>query len=97
MKYQDIPLINNEAIHNFELIVDGNRAFIDYKLKSDKIYLIHTEVPVEMEGNGVAAALVEKAFNYIEEHHLKIVPLCAYIIAYLKRHPEWKRLLAITE
>jgi predicted GNAT family acetyltransferase len=50
-----------------------------------------------MEGNGVAAAIVEKAFNYIEEHHLKIVPLCAYIIAYLKRHPEWKRLLAIAE
>ncbi|SEP20626.1 GNAT family N-acetyltransferase [Mucilaginibacter sp. OK283] len=97
MKYQDIPLINNEAMHNFELIVDGNRAFIDYKLKGDKIYLIHTEVPVEMEGNGVAAALVEKAFNYIEERHLKIVPLCAYIIAYLKRHPEWKRLLAIAE
>jgi predicted GNAT family acetyltransferase len=97
MKYEDIPLINNEAIHNFELVIDGNRAFIDYKLKGDKIYLVHTEVPVAMEGTGVAAALVEKAFNYIEDNHLKIVPLCAYIIAYLKRHPEWKRLLAITE
>ncbi|GAA3970671.1 GNAT family N-acetyltransferase [Mucilaginibacter dorajii] len=95
MKYQEIPLVNNEAIHNFELVVDGHRSFIDYKLKGDKIYLIHTEVPVELEGMGVAAALVEKAFNYIEEHQLKIVALCVYVAAYLKRHPEWNRLVAV--
>lgn len=95
MKYQDIPLINNEAIHNFELIIDGKRSFIDYKQKGDKIYLIHTEVPEEMEGMGVAAAIVEKAFNYIESNHLKLVPLCVYVLAFLKRHPEWNRLLAV--
>lgn len=95
MRYQDIPLINNEALHNFELIIEGNRAFIDYKLKGDKIYLIHTEVPEEMEGMGVAAALVEKTFNYIENNHLKMVPLCVYVAAFLKRHPEWNRLLAV--
>ena len=49
MKYEEIPLVNNEAIHNFELTVEGYRAFIDYKKKDDKIYLIHTEVPVELE------------------------------------------------
>ncbi|WP_238989249.1 N-acetyltransferase [Mucilaginibacter terrigena] len=47
MNYPDIELINNEAIHNFELFVDGHRSFIDYKIKDNKIYLIHTEVPVE--------------------------------------------------
>jgi predicted GNAT family acetyltransferase len=95
MKYEEIPLVNNEAIHNFELTVDGYRAFIDYKLRDDKIYLIHTEVPVELEGKGVASAIVEKAFNYIEEHGLKLVPLCVYVASYLKRHPEWARILAI--
>jgi predicted GNAT family acetyltransferase len=95
MKYQNIPLINNEALHNFELTINGDRSFIDYKLKGDKIYLIHTEVPQEMEGMGVAAALVEKTFNYIEEHHLKLIPLCTYVAAFLKRHPEWKRILAV--
>jgi hypothetical protein len=33
MNYDEIELINNEAIHNFELFVDGHRAFIDYKTK----------------------------------------------------------------
>jgi len=95
MKYEEIPLVNNEAIHNFELHVEGHRAFIDYKQKDDKIYLIHTEVPVELEGKGVASAIVEKAFNYIEENNLKLVPLCVYVASYLKRHPEWSRILAI--
>jgi predicted GNAT family acetyltransferase len=94
MKYEDIPLINNEARHNFELTVEGVRSFVDYKLRGDKVYLIHTEVPEEMEGKGIASALVEKTFTYLEQHNLKIIPLCAYILIYLKRHPEWNRLRA---
>ena len=95
MKYDDIPLINNEARHNFEFTVDDVRSFIDYKKRGDNVYLIHTEVPEEMEGHGIAAALVEKTFIYLEQHNLKMVPLCAYIQIYLKRHPEWNRLRAV--
>ncbi|GAA4319846.1 GNAT family N-acetyltransferase [Mucilaginibacter gynuensis] len=94
MKYEEVELINNEPVHNFELTVEGHRAFIDYLLKHDKYYLIHTEVPQELEGKGVAGALVEKAFTYIEAQGKKIVPLCVYIQGFLKRHPEWNRLVA---
>jgi predicted GNAT family acetyltransferase len=92
--YQEIPLNNNTALHNFELFVDGQRAFIDYKVKDDKYYLVHTEVPPELEGRGVAAALVEKTLHYLEENGFKMLPYCSYIQAYLKRHPEWERLRA---
>ena len=95
MDYSNINLINNEATHNFELFVEGYRAFIDYKQKGDKVYLIHTELPAELRGKGVAEAIVEKVFNYLEEHNLKMVPLCTYVGSYLKRHPEWNRLLAV--
>ena len=91
--YEDIQLNNNSAIHNFEIFVDGHRAFIDYKQHGDKYFLIHTEVPQELEGKGVAAALVEKVFKYLEANNFKMVPYCAYIKAYLKRHPEWERLI----
>jgi predicted GNAT family acetyltransferase len=94
MKYQEIPLTNNEAEHNFEMIVDGKRSFIDYMRKGDKIYLIHTEVPQELEGKGVAPEMVEKALHYIEDQHLKLVPLCAYVQHYLKRNPDWNRIVA---
>ena len=89
----DEPLINNQAIHNFEMVVDGHRAFIDYQQKGDKVFLMHTEVPVELEGRGVASAIVEKTFQYLEANNFKIVPYCPYIKVFLKRHPEWERLV----
>jgi len=94
MDYDDLELINNQAIHNFELFVDGVRAFIDYKQKGDKVYLIHTEVPPALQGKGIAAAIVEKTFRYMEAHQLKLVPLCVYVKHFLTIHPEWNRLLA---
>ncbi len=94
MNFDDIPLVNNEHIHHFELEINGQQAFIDYKRKDNKIYLIHTEVPETLRGTGAAEAIVNKAFHFIKEHQLKLVPLCSYVQVYLKRHPEWKRLLA---
>src|SRR5476649_2651410 len=75
--YTDLELINNQPIHNFEMFVEGHRAFIDYQQKGDKFFLIHTEVPIDLEGKGVAPALVEKTFKYLEENNFKIVPYCA--------------------
>ena len=50
--YDDLPLVDNQPAHNFEMIVDGQRAFIDY-IKRDNVYLlVHTEVPKELEGKG---------------------------------------------
>ena len=92
--YNDIPLVNNEAKHNFEIVVEGHRAFIDYQKRGEVFLLVHTEVPQEIEGKGVAGALVEKTFKYLEENHFKMMPFCAYIQSYLKRYPDWDRLIA---
>ncbi len=93
MNYEDIPLLFNEETLSFEMMVEGYRCFIDTKKRGDIIYLIHTEVPEEMKGKGVAAALVEKTFRYLEEHNLKIIPACSYVRLFLERHSEWNKLL----
>jgi len=94
MKYDDLPLVNNESTHSFELFVEGQRAFIDYKQRGDTYYLIHTEVPKALQGKGIATAMVEKTFKYLEANNLKMRPYCEYIRFYLKQHPEWERLVA---
>jgi predicted GNAT family acetyltransferase len=67
MDYLEIPLDINEAGHRFEIMIDELLAFINYMKKGDKIHLIHTEVPWQLQGKGLAAALVEKPLRYIED------------------------------
>ena len=94
MTYQEIELIDNIEKHRFELWVEEKCSFIDYELESDRLILVHTEVPEELEGKGLAAALVEKTLQHLQEHNLKMQPLCSYIKAYLKRHLEWEIIVA---
>lgn len=95
MNEELIPLevIKNEKTARFELTVDGYIAFIDYKQEGEAIKLIHTEVPEELAGKGIAVALVEKTLVYLEEHKNSLFPYCPYVFAYIKRHPEWKRIV----
>lgn len=89
-----IPVVKNEANHRFELTIDGYTAFIDYREKDSNITLIHTESPEELAGRGVATALIEKALQYIEENNYVLTPLCPLVFAYIKRHPDWKRIVS---
>ena len=94
MSYENIPIHFNNTKHRFEMTVDGEPAFIDYKQRGSTIYLVHTEVAEPLEGRGVAAALVSKTLQYIEEHQLTLVPSCSYVQHYLHKHPEWYRIVA---
>jgi predicted GNAT family acetyltransferase len=46
---------NNEAESRFELHAGGKNAFLAYRRSAEEIVLTHTEVPVEMEGQGVGS------------------------------------------
>ena len=96
MDLASIKTSKNEQEHRFELIVDDLIAFIDYKVgKSGAMYLIHTEVPKELEGKGVGHKLVRESLNLIEEANMKIIPLCPFIKSFLQNHKEdFKELLA---
>lgn len=91
--YKNLPLIDNAAKGRFEMTVEGHMAIIEYVQKEDVIFLTHTEVPAALEGKGVGAAIVEKALSFIEDNNYKLVPYCPFVVSYLKRHPEWKRIL----
>ncbi|TKK69387.1 N-acetyltransferase [Ilyomonas limi] len=94
MAYENIPLHVNAAQHRFEMNIDGEYAFIIYRQSGNTVNLIHTEVAQPLEGQGVAATLVKKTLQYLEEHHLNMVPSCPYVQHYLRRHAEWNRLVA---
>lgn len=91
-EYKHLDLVKNETGNRFEMNVDGNTAIIEYKEYPGKIALLHTEVPPQLEGKGAATAIIEKTLDYIEKKNFKLIPLCPLVVAYIKRHPEWKRI-----
>lgn len=90
-EFENIPL--NKADKRFEININGHFAFIDYREVGDKIALIHTEAEPELAGTGAATAVVEKTLHYIEDNGKKLLPYCPYVFAYLKKNPEWKRIV----
>ncbi|WP_419213515.1 GNAT family N-acetyltransferase [Maribacter sp. X9] len=89
----DFEIVDNPEQKRYEANVAGAVARIEYIKAQDKIYLTHTEVPKELEGKGVGSELVAKVLADVDAQGLTLVPLCPFVALYLKRHPEWKRLV----
>ncbi len=86
---------DNKEKKRFELQIGEITAFVDYIINNKgTIYLTHTEVPKEAEGQGFAKELLENVFQEIEKRELELVPICPFVKTYLHRKPEWKKLLA---
>ena len=69
-------------------------GFITYRQAPGRMTLIHTEVDPAVEGKGVASQLVTWALDDIRRRGLSIVPFCPFVLAYLRRHPEYSDLVA---
>lgn len=91
---QDLLLIDNSGSHRFELTVNHATAFMEYGDRAESITPFHTEVPPQLEGQGVGSALVEKVLAEVKQRQRQLIPLCPFVTSYLKRHPEWQRLVA---
>jgi predicted GNAT family acetyltransferase len=81
-------IIDNESKARFEVTIEGHLADLTYKLDGDRIVLIHTGVPKELEGHGLAAELVRFAIARAVRDGLTIVPICPYARSYFQKHPE---------
>ena len=90
----DYELIDNTENHQYEFHIGKLVPKIEYiKSKNGEIYLTHTEVPVQLEGKGVGSQLVEKVLKDIERQELRLVPLCPFVAGYIKKHPDWRRIV----
>ena len=80
------PVTHNEAKGQFEIAVENNAAFLQYRRTNDHISLIHTEVPEASRGKGLGNQLVRAALDYAHFNQLKVVPVCPFVKAYLQKH-----------
>lgn len=75
-------------------IVGKPEAEMTYSRAGEKILIIdHTGVPDELGGMGVGKALVEYMVHDVRARGLKVIPLCPFTNATLRKHPEWQDIL----
>src|SRR5689334_8171358 len=89
----DVHVEHNEAANRFETKLDGQLAVVEYQRRANTLLFTHTEVPRQFQGQGVAEKLAHYALEYARAHQLTVVPLCSYMVAYMRRHPEYKTLI----
>jgi predicted GNAT family acetyltransferase len=89
----NLKIENNQDAQRWEAHLDQHMAVAEYRRRGDTVFFIHTEVPRELEGRGVASTLVKAALDDARTQHLAVVPFCPFVAGYIRRHPEYKALV----
>ena len=86
---QPIEIIDNGEERRYEARLDGDLAgWVDYGRVGDRIVALHTEVPPEFGGRGIASALVRRVLDDARAGGLAVTPRCPFFRTHFARHPE---------
>jgi predicted GNAT family acetyltransferase len=81
-------VVDNVVESRFETTIDGLLSHLSYRRADDRLVLVHTEVPTELEGRGIGGELVRAAVDTVVRDRLTVVPLCPFARRWLERHPD---------
>ena len=86
MDHTDV--VDNRGASRFELVVDGETAFLVYERTPRSLVLVHTEVPPALRGHHLGDILAKAAIDAAHAERLQVVAVCPFVKAYLARHPQ---------
>lgn len=87
-----MAVTDNPARNRFELEIGGQVVFATYRRQGDTLVIPHVEAPPSLRGTGAAGRLMQGVMELARAEKLKVVPLCSYASAWIRRHPEYRDL-----
>lgn len=90
---QILDITHDKDHSRFTLDINGELAKVQYTLKDNRMYLVHSEVPYKLRGKGVGKVLVEKTFKKLTEENYQAIAVCSYIKAVAKRSNTWSKII----
>jgi uncharacterized protein len=60
---------------------------------ADALLIKHTEVLPAEEAKGYGSALVRSLLDYARTEGKKVIPICPYAAAFIRKHPEFQDLV----
>jgi uncharacterized protein len=67
---------------------DVRIAEMEIAVANGNLTVFHTEVAEKLKGKGIASKLLSTMADYARDKKLKVIPLCPYVLAQFKRHPD---------
>jgi predicted GNAT family acetyltransferase len=89
---EKLDVTHNEANHTFEVWIDGQLSKLDYIQDARNFVITHVGVFPEHRGQGVAGKIVEAGLQYARRNSLRVIPMCSYAAAYIRRNPQYMEL-----
>lgn len=86
-------LRDNIAAGQFELDIDGETVFARYRREDGVLTILWVEAPPALRGSGAAGRLMKLVAEEATERNWRIVPVCSYAAAWLRRSPAFRGLV----
>ena len=83
-----LEVIHNQKESRFETWIEDKLSKLDYIQDGKNFVITHVGVHPSLRGQGVAGRIVEVSLVHAREHGLRVIPMCSYAAAYIRRHPE---------
>ena len=87
-------ITDNRAAGSLELAVGDQIVFALYRREGPRLVIRHVEAPLNLRGTGAASRLMHGIVALAARDGLRVVPLCSYAAAWLRKHPEARRVAA---
>ena len=85
----NLEIRDNASQRRYEARLGGTLAgWVDYGRVRTRIVALHTEVPPEFAGQGIASALVRRVLDDARAAGQTVTPRCPLFAAHFQRHPE---------
>jgi len=92
MDLEKLEIIHNEAENRFETWIDNQLSKLDYMQDGNTIVMTHVGVYPEHRGQGIAGKLTQVALEYAKGRSFRVIPMCPYIAAYIRRNTRYEDL-----
>jgi predicted GNAT family acetyltransferase len=87
---EEVMLQLNEKKHGAFYVMEGEEQLGEMVIAifDNDLTVYHTEVSAKAEGKGLAKKMLQEMVTYARKNGLKVIPLCPYVHAQFKRHPQ---------
>ena len=90
---QILDIKHDKDNNRFTLDINSELAKVEYTLKDNKMYLVHSEIPYNLRGKGIGKVLVEKTFEKLTEEGYNAIAICPYVKAVARRSEKWSKII----